>query len=124
MKQDGLFQKTLLAALVSSLCASSAFAFNPDKYTYKEQVISADGAEIVKLRVYAQDQKVEFTAEDFGLEGEGKDAIEITRPFSRNDASNVQTAMRYVKAVFGAPSKAPVSKPSPMMKSRHHSFPR
>ncbi|MBS7327281.1 MAG: autotransporter outer membrane beta-barrel domain-containing protein [Oxalobacter sp.] len=108
MKPDNLFQKTLLAMVVSSLCASSAFAFNPDKYTYKEQVISADGSEMVKLRVYDQDQKVEFTAEDFGQDGEEKESLKVDRPFSKDDASNIKTAMRYVKAVFGAPSKAPV----------------
>ncbi len=110
MKQNGLFQKTLLAALVSSLCASSAFAFKPDQYTYKGQVISADGSEMVKLRVYDQDQEVEFTAEDLGQDedGEEKESFKVDRPFSKDDASNIKTAMRYVKAVFGTPSKAPV----------------
>ncbi len=99
-------RKTLLSLFVGSLCASPALAFNPDEYKTSTQTISVDGKEMVKLRIYAPVQTVEFKQEDMGPD-EDDLTYENTRSFNENDRANVQGAMRYVKAVFGVPKQAP-----------------
>lgn len=107
MKTNKYFPKRMLAVFVGSLFATSAFAFNPADYeTEPLKPIKVDGVEMVKLRVYAQDQRIEFKPEDIGQDV--GDFSNSNRAYTADDEKSVGVAMQYVKAVFGAPSKAPI----------------
>ena len=63
---------TPLAALTFNLYASSALAFNPDEYTYRDQSVLIDGQEMAKLRIYNAGQEVIFSKEDLNIDEEEK----------------------------------------------------
>lgn len=96
---------TPLAALTFNLYASSALAFNPDEYNYRDQSVLIDGQEMAKLRIYNAGQEVIFSKEDLNIDEEEK--MKTNRVFNDTDMENVQNAMQYVKDVFGVPDQAP-----------------
>lgn len=105
-KQSPLVYTALLTTLILSLYTSPAFSFNPDEYTYKNKLITVDGDDMIILRVYDDDQKIEFSAED--LNSDEGDDLKVNRDFNTQDLDNVKSAMRYIKDVFGVPTQTPV----------------